>query len=104
LGILAAGWGVVQSIGILGSIYAHPGSVEQGGRFRAPSFEKSWDWFSSGSPDLEWGVMIDGMAAMMLVVVTVVSLLVQIYSLGYQHGKPRFSRYYAYLSFLRRPC
>ncbi len=98
LGILAAGWGVVQSFGILASVYLNPDLLPLegvSGRF----FERTWDWFTVGPIRVETGVMIDGMAAMMLVVVTVVSLLVQVYSLGYQHGKPRFSRYYAYLSF-----
>jgi hypothetical protein len=98
LGILAVGWGVVQSFGILASVYLNPDLLPLegvSGRF----FERTWDWFTVGPIRVETGVMIDGMAAMMLVVVTVVSLLVQVYSLGYQHGKPRFSRYYAYLSF-----
>jgi NADH-quinone oxidoreductase subunit L len=98
LGMLAAGWGIAHSFGILGTVYAHPEVLNQlgvSGRF----FEATWDWFTVGNARVELGVMIDGMAALMLVVVTVVSFLVQVYSLGYQHGKPRFSRYYAYLSF-----
>ncbi len=98
LGLLAAGWGIAHSFGILGTVYAHPEVLNQlgvSGRF----FEATWDWFTVGNARVEMGVMIDGMAALMLVVVTVVSFLVQVYSLGYQHGKPRFSRYYAYLSF-----
>ncbi|MBK8871381.1 MAG: NADH-quinone oxidoreductase subunit L [Elusimicrobia bacterium] len=98
IGILAAGWGVVQSFGILANVYLRPDLLPfegVSGRF----FERTWDWFTIGPVRVETGVMIDGMAAMMLVVVTVVSFLVQVYSLGYQHGKPRFSRYYAYLSF-----
>ncbi len=47
---------------------------------------------------LEVGIWIDALTAIMLVVVTLVSMLVQIYSLGYMHGDPRFSRFYAYLS------
>jgi NADH-quinone oxidoreductase subunit L len=47
---------------------------------------------------LELGVLLDPLAAMMLIVVTTVALMVQIYSLGYMHGDPRFSRYFAYLS------
>jgi len=47
---------------------------------------------------LEMGFLIDPVAAMMLVVVTTVSLMVQVYSLGYMHGDPRFSRYFAYMS------
>jgi NADH-quinone oxidoreductase subunit L len=81
-----------------GNVYAHPDLLPFEG-VSGPFFESAWDWFSVGTARVEMGVMIDGMAAMMLVVVTVVSLLVQVYSLGYQHGKPRFSRYYAYLSF-----
>src|SRR5205085_3962600 len=45
------------------------------------------------------GVLVDGAAAVMLVVVTLVSTLVQTYSLAYMHGDPRFKRYYAFLSF-----
>jgi NADH-quinone oxidoreductase subunit L len=41
------------------------------------------------------GVHLDGLTAVMLIVVTGVSLLVQIYSQGYMHGDPGYSRYYA---------
>jgi NADH:ubiquinone oxidoreductase subunit 5 (subunit L)/multisubunit Na+/H+ antiporter MnhA subunit len=44
------------------------------------------------------GIYIDPLAAVMLIVVTVVSSLVHIYSLGYMHGDPRFARFFAYLS------
>lgn len=44
------------------------------------------------------GVHLDGLTAVMLVVVTSVSLLVQVYSQGYMHGDTGYSRYYAYLS------
>ena len=98
LGILAAGWGLVQSLGILISIYAHPHLLNNLGA-SGPFFEKSWDWFSVGFTRLEVGVLIDGMSAMMLVVVTLVSFLVQVYSVGYQHGKERFGRFFAYISF-----
>jgi len=98
LGILAAGWGLIQSIAILVSIYVHPELLTNAGA-SGPFFEMSWDWFSVGFTRLEVGVLIDGMSAMMLAVVTLVSLLVQIYSVGYQHGKERFGRFFAYLSF-----
>jgi len=44
------------------------------------------------------GVLIDPLSVNMLLVVTFISLLVQIYSLGYMHDDERFSTYYAYLS------
>lgn len=47
---------------------------------------------------LELGVLLDPLTAIMLIVVTTVSLMVQIYSLGYMHGDIRFSRFFAYLS------
>ena len=47
---------------------------------------------------IELGLLIDPLTAVMLVVVTAVSLLVQIYSLGYMRGDPGFCRYYAYMS------
>ena len=47
---------------------------------------------------IELGLLIDPLTAVMLVVVTAVSLLVQVYSLGYMQGDPGFCRYYAYMS------
>ncbi|MDF1544652.1 MAG: NADH-quinone oxidoreductase subunit L [bacterium] len=47
---------------------------------------------------LELGILVDPLTAVMLVVVTTVGACVEIYSLGYMHGDPRFSRFYAYLS------
>lgn len=97
LGLMAIFYGLIHSILLVVGIYT--GQVVLpvegvGGNF----YELSFDWFTAGYFNLSAGVMIDGMAAMMLLVVTLVSFLVQVYSLGYQHGKPRFGRYYAYLS------
>lgn len=44
------------------------------------------------------GILLDPVSVMMLVVVTFVSLMVHIFSLGYMKGEERFSTYYAYLS------
>lgn len=51
-----------------------------------------------GSFNIPLGIYIDPLTAIMLMVVSIVAGLVQIYSLGYMHGDPRFARYYAYLS------
>ena len=61
-------------------------------------FEINYVWAAFPTLNLEVGVYIDALTAIMLVVVTTVSMLVQIYSLGYMHGDPRYSRYYSYLS------
>ncbi|MDE2292375.1 MAG: NADH-quinone oxidoreductase subunit L [Elusimicrobia bacterium] len=55
-------------------------------------------WFRFGDYEITLGVLIDGPAVTLLFVVTLVSFLVHLYSLGYMHGDPRFKRYYAYLS------
>ncbi len=55
-------------------------------------------WFVAGGTKLPVGVLIDPLSAVMLVVVTVVSLLVEIYSLGYMRGDRRLAWYYAALS------
>ena len=47
---------------------------------------------------IDLGLLIDPLTAVMLVVVTAVSLLVQVYSLGYMRDDPGFCRYYAYMS------
>jgi len=60
-------------------------------------------------PDVTWvviedgvtihlGLIMDSLTAVMLIVVTVVSLMVQIYSQGYMHGDPGYHRYYAWMS------
>jgi len=55
-------------------------------------------WLDFGTWHLQIGMLLDPLTAVMLMVVTIVSSCVQIYSLGYMHGDPRFSRYFAYLS------
>ncbi|EIW16422.1 MULTISPECIES: NADH-quinone oxidoreductase subunit L [Pelosinus] len=55
-------------------------------------------WVNITGLAIDMGVYIDPISAMMLMVVTLVSLMVQIYSLGYMQGDPGFGRFYAYLS------
>jgi NADH-quinone oxidoreductase subunit L len=50
------------------------------------------------SVTINLGIMVDSLTAVMLVVVTVVSLMVQIYSQGYMHGDPGYHRYYTWMS------
>jgi NADH-quinone oxidoreductase subunit L len=48
--------------------------------------------------NLEVGFLVDPLTSIMLMVVTTVGASVQIYSLGYMHDDPRFSRFFSYLS------
>ncbi len=47
---------------------------------------------------VQGGILIDNITAVMLLVVTGVSTFVHLYSIGYMHGDPRYSRFFAYLS------
>ncbi len=44
------------------------------------------------------GIYIDPISAMMLIVISTISFMVHLYSLGYMHGEKGFQRYYAFLS------
>ena len=55
-------------------------------------------WISSGSLEVNWSMKIDSLSAVMLVVVTSVSALVHIYSIGYMSHDPHKPRFMAYLS------
>lgn len=58
----------------------------------------SFTWLQIAPWQANVGVLVDPLCVNMLLVVTLISLLVQIYSLGYMHDDERFSVYYSYLS------
>lgn len=67
--------------------------------FGKGTVEKAWTWFELGeSLHLEFGMNYDFLTAVMFVVVTTISLLVQIYSTEYMHDDKRYTIYYAMLS------
>ncbi|AXN38825.1 NADH-quinone oxidoreductase subunit L [Peribacillus butanolivorans] len=68
-------------------------------RFKEPTYKVTIDWLSIGGTQLTAGFEINQLNALMLVIVSLVSLLVQIYSKGYMYGEERFSIFYAYLGF-----
>ena len=55
-------------------------------------------WLDLGGAVIEFSLFVDPLTAVMLLVVTSVSLMVQIYSLGYMRGDPSYARYFAYMS------
>ena len=56
------------------------------------------EWFTSGAFKADWSLRIDSLTAVMLVVVTTVSSLVHLYSIGYMSDDPSRPRFFAYLS------
>ncbi len=57
-----------------------------------------FSWISSGSLNVNWSIKIDPLSSVMLVVVTLVSAIVHIYSIGYMSQDPHKPRFMAYLS------
>jgi NADH-quinone oxidoreductase subunit L len=55
-------------------------------------------WVTSGELDVSWALRVDTLTAVMLVVVTTVSSLVHLYSIGYMHEDDSRQRFFAYLS------
>ena len=55
-------------------------------------------WMPAGNLNIDMGFSVDSLTVMMLLVVTVVTSMVQIYSIGYMHGDKRYPRYFAYIS------
>lgn len=51
-----------------------------------------------GTLSIDMGIMLDPISVMMLIVISTVSLMVHIYSMGYMKGERGFQRYYAFLS------
>jgi NADH-quinone oxidoreductase subunit L len=55
-------------------------------------------WMQSGSLDFSWALRFDTLSAVMLIVVTTVSAMVHVYSIGYMHHDPCVPRFMSYLS------
>jgi len=89
LSILAIGGSFLLSVLVALKVFASdPGQV----------FEISVRWLSMPGLNVDMGIMIDPLTAVMLIVVTTVAMLVQIYSLGYMDKDPGFASYFAYQS------
>ena len=61
------------------------------------AFRSTWMHFTD-NVNIEMGILLDPLSAVMLIVVPLVSWMVHIYSLGYMHGEGGFTRFYAFLS------
>ena len=91
-----AGYITIASIGMsflialwaLGEVRGVDGAMEWPAR----------EWLVVGPLVISFGIMFDSLTAVMVVVVTGVSLLVQIYSQGYMKGDRGYARYYCFMS------
>jgi len=89
--IAAMGAGFAIAIGVAGAVITRGITVEN-------PFLQRVTWFEMPGLHIDMGVLIDPTSAMMLFMVSLVALVVEIYSLGYMHGDPGFARFFSYLS------
>ncbi len=68
--------------------------VLDGARFAGTIYE----WAVLGNLKMEVGFLVDGLTAMMMVVVTFVSLMVHVYTIGYMADDPGYQRFFSYIS------
>jgi NADH-quinone oxidoreductase subunit L len=81
----------VLSVGIAWETFTNPGPMEP--------FERAFEWSPlGGGMVFELGMLVDGLTAMMFLLVTLVSLMVHVYSREYMQGEPRFTFFFAMLS------
>ena len=92
---------LTHSITILGVLIAFILSAStlksvamDGARFN----ETLYTWMTVGGLSMEVGFMVDGLTAMMMCVVTFVSLMVHIYTIGYMEEDEGYNRFFAYIS------
>ena len=57
-----------------------------------------YTWITSGETRLEIGFLVDRLTAIMMIVVTFVSLMVHVYTIGYMAGDPGYQRFFSYIS------
>lgn len=57
-----------------------------------------YTWMVSGGTNFEVGFLIDKLTVTMMIVVTFVSLMVHIYTIGYMHEDPGYQRFFSYIS------
>lgn len=57
-----------------------------------------YTWLTSGSLDIHIGLHIDRLTAVMLLLVTGISSLVHVYTIGYMHGEPGYARFFSYIA------
>ena len=87
--ILAVGLSFVLSALVLKDLYWDGG---------APQNYSVYTWAISDGLRMEVGFLIDRLTALMMVVVTFVSLMVHIYTIGYMHDDPGYQRFFSYIS------
>ncbi|MCC6474515.1 MAG: NADH-quinone oxidoreductase subunit L, partial [Burkholderiales bacterium] len=95
IGRSGAHWVTILGVAVsfFGSCYVFA-DVLQGGTFNGTVYT----WLASGGVSFQVGFLIDRLSALMMVVVTFVSLMVHVYTVGYMAEDPGYQRFFSYIS------
>ncbi len=86
------------ALGALGRSISKLGAQEEHGPTIVEPIVRHTTWFQNGGVELGAGIQVDGLTVVLMFVVTIISLLVHVYSLEYMRGDRRFTYFYAALS------
>ncbi len=97
IGRSGAHWITIIGVGIstLLSLYAYKYIMYDGGDIYNATV---YTWLSSGGVDFQVGFLIDKLSVTMMVVVSFVSWMIHIYTIGYMHDDPGYQRFFSYIS------
>ena len=87
----------VVAYGVALNYFFNPDFIVDGVRTAQVVYDATWLTFGENLK-VTLGIFIDPISAMMLIVISTISFMVHLYSLGYMHGEKGFQRYYAFLS------
>ena len=95
IGRAGAHWATILGVAIafIASVLIYQ-DVQAGNTFNGPVYQ----WLVSGGLNISIGFLIDPLTTMMMLVVTFVSLMVHIYTIGYMHDDPGYQRFFSYIS------
>ena len=82
------------AISLIGSCFVANDVLVHGNTFNGPLYT----WAVMGTVPLQIGFLIDPLTVLMMLVVTSVSLMVHVYTIGYMHDDPGYQRFFAYIS------
>ena len=97
IGRAGAHWVTIIGVGISSilSILVYKHHIIDG----APDYNQAvYTWLSSGGIDFQIGFLIDPLSVTMMVVVSFVSWMIHIYTIGYMHDDPGYQRFFSYIS------
>ena len=87
----SVGLSLLFSLGMAGELLALPEGARVPPQVLAP-------WITSGNFQADWGLLLDPLSTVMILVVSGVGFLIHVYSIGYMHEDPDYPRFFTYLN------